>query len=321
MTPLRTAFAALIALALSGGFTTAAEKAPAAKATLTDGALTVDIVDLSPRFLAWYAAAKDAPDADARFRLWNELYGFAAVPPGPQGEAIARKLVDGAWPRYGQAVTPAKAGAAGMQPQPMAILRKVSEVLGLKEPAHIELITYVGGFEDNAFSYRAQLPVVAIPLESQAEVRNLLLAHEGTHAIHMIVGRLSGGWERSVAATMLQEGLAMHVTREAFPGRPTATYVSHDPAWLAASRAKERAILEDLRGKLALSDSATVMSVTMATSPVTGLNREAYYGGWRIVEQMRKDGLSLADIARIPEADMPAQVGHAIAELLAAKPS
>jgi len=282
--------------------------------------LTVDIVDLSPRFLAWYAAAKEVPEADARFKLWNELYGFAAVPPGPQGAAMARTLVDNAWPRYGEAVTPAQAGAAGMRPQPMAILRRVAEVLGADEPVHIQLVTYIGGFENNAFSYRGELPVVAIPLESPPETRSRYLAHEGTHAVHMILGRLAGGWERSVAATMLQEGLAMHVTREVFPGLPTETYVSAAPGWWRASQAKERLILADLRSKLTKSDSDSVMGVTMAIAPASGLNREAYYGGWRVVEQMRKDGRSLADIARIPEAEMPVRVDKAIGELLARSP-
>jgi hypothetical protein len=118
---------------------------------------------------------------------------------------------------------------------------------------------------------------------------------------------------------MLQEGLAMHVTREVFPGLTVQTYVSAAPGWWEKSQAMERPILQDLRGKLALSDSATVMGVTMGTAKVSGLNREAYYGGWRVVEQMRKDGLSLAEIARIPEADMPARVETALDELLAAR--
>jgi hypothetical protein len=313
------AFLATVAALTLAASAAAAEKAPPRRSTLTDRALTVDIVDMSPRFLAWYAAAKDVPDPDARFKLWQDLYGFAAAPPGPAGEAMSRKLVDNAWPRYAEALAPAEAGAAGMQPQPMAILQKVATVLGLKDPVHIQLITYIGGFEDNAFAYRGELPTVAIPLESKPEMRKLFVAHEGTHAIHMEVARLSGGWERSVAATMLQEGLAMHVTREVFPGLPIETYVSFAPGWWTGSQAKERAILQDLRGKLDQSDGATVMSVTIAVAPASGLNREAYYGGWRAVEQMRKDGLSLADIARIPEAEMPARVGKAVDELLAAR--
>ena len=82
----------------------------------------------------------------------------------------------------------------------------------------------------------------------------------------------------------------------------------------------ERPILEDLRAKLGKSDSSTVMSVTMGTAQVSGLNREAYYGGWRVVEQMRKDGLTLAQIARIPEPEMPARVAKALGEILAQPP-
>jgi hypothetical protein len=315
-TLLRAFLAGLAALTLAAGVAQA-EKAPAKLSTLTDGQLTVDVVDLSPRFLAWYAAAKHVGDADARFKLWQDLYGFAAVPPGALGETMSRRLVDGAWPRYGSAVAAAEAGAAGMQPQPLAILHRVAEVLGVNAPVHIQLITYIGGFEDNAFTFRGALPTVAIPLESSPGARERMLAHEGTHAIHMEVARLSGGWERSVAATMLQEGLAMHVTREVFPGLPVETYVSAAPGWWKGSQAKERVILQDLRGKLAASDSASVASVTLDVAPASGLNREAYYGGWRVVEQLRKDGLSLAEIARIPEADMPAKVGRAVDELLA----
>ena len=88
---------------------------------------------------------------------------------------------------------------------------------------------------------------------------------------------------------------------------------------VASQPDKERPILEDLRSKLAAGDSAAVTSVTLGVSPASGLNREAYFGGWRVVEQMRRDGLSLADIARIPEAEMPARVGKAVDELLAAR--
>ena len=53
--------------------------------------------DLSPRFLDFYAAAQGATP-DARFGIWKDRYDFAAVPPTPQGDAIARKLLDAAWP-------------------------------------------------------------------------------------------------------------------------------------------------------------------------------------------------------------------------------
>jgi len=94
------------------------------------------------------------------------------------------------------------------------------------------------------------------------------------------------------------------------PG-PARRALPHRRAQVVASQPdKERPILEDLRSKLAASDSAAVTSVTLGVSPASGLNREAYFGGWRVVEQMRRDGLSLADIARIPEAEMPRPGGQ-----------
>ncbi|MGZ3276362.1 MAG: hypothetical protein ACXU8Z_21575 [Caulobacteraceae bacterium] len=298
-----------------------AAKAPPNTVTLKDGRLTVQVVDLSPRFLAFYDAAKGVPDAATRFKLWQELYGFAAVPPTPEGQAMARRLVDGAWPRYGEAVAAAQAGAAGMSPQPMAILHRVAELLGLDAPATIKLVTYVGGFEDNAFTARADLPTVAIPLEIAGPTRARSLAHEGTHALHMTIDNLSGGWERSVAATMLQEGLAMQVSRAALPGATLEAYVSNRPGWWQQCQAKDRAILMVLREKLARSDSETVASVTILKGPKAGIEREAYYGGWRVVERMRANGMTFAQIARIPEAEMPARVGEVLDQLLAAPPA
>ena len=50
-----------------------------ARYELTEGPLKVRVVDLSPKFLAFYEAAKDEPDADKRFALWKSLYGFAEI--------------------------------------------------------------------------------------------------------------------------------------------------------------------------------------------------------------------------------------------------
>jgi hypothetical protein len=116
---------------------------------------------------------------------------------------------------------------------------------------------------------------------------------------------------------MLQEGLAIEVSRAVAPGQPLEAYLSHRPGWLAEARARDRVILQELRGKLEAKDAAAVSSVTILKSPQSGVERIAYYGGWRVVQRMRQDGLSLAEIARIPEAEMPARVGKVLDELLA----
>jgi hypothetical protein len=64
-------------------------------------AINLEVVDLTPRFLAFYEAAQAVDtDADVRWRLWQEHYGFAAVPPTPDGQALARRLLDEAWTAY-----------------------------------------------------------------------------------------------------------------------------------------------------------------------------------------------------------------------------
>src|SRR5690606_26832582 len=61
----------------------------------------LDVIDLTPRFLDFYErASHEGLDPDARWTLWQEAYGFAAVPPTPEGSRAARALLDAAWDRY-----------------------------------------------------------------------------------------------------------------------------------------------------------------------------------------------------------------------------
>jgi hypothetical protein len=275
--------------------------------------------DIAPRFLDFYEAAKDVPDADARFAIWKAKYGFAAVPPTPEGQAMARQLVDAAWPKYAAALPTIRAGAKAMRPEPLSVLQAVAAVLKPDEAVTVRVNTYVGGFEPNAFTYSMKgVPVVSVPLELSPEQRTLIFPHEMTHAVHMAIGKLSGGWERTIGTTALQEGLAMQVTREVVPGRPVTEYVSADPGWWDKVLANRKAILQGLKPDLDKKDAQTVFKYTIGDG-ATGLHREAYATGWFVVERLRKDGMSLAQIARIPEADMPAVVGRAIDEILAEK--
>lgn len=281
--------------------------------------VTVEIDDQSPRFLAWYDAAKAAPDANARWELWQKMYGEAAVPPTAQGREMAHRLVDSAWPRYESALPAARAGAARLAPGTAATLNKVAALLGLERPSRIRVKTIVSGFENNAYAFRADVPVLVLPLES-TEPDSLRIAHEGTHAVHMLIANLGGQWERSVAATALQEGLAMHASCEVMGGnRPEFECVGGmGPDGWAAMNAKRAPMLEGVRQDLAKSDAQSVAKYTYGMGN-TGQRREAYAIGWWVVAQLRKDGMTLAQIAHVKEADMPAVVEQAVAKILAAK--
>ena len=293
-----------------------AKKVPAARSEVTDGQRRLHIVDLSARFLDFYQAAANV-DADSRWQLWSEKYGFAAVPPTPEGMQIARKLLDEAWPRYPQALPLIRKGVAAMEPRPDAVLKKVADVLGLEGPFEMQVTAYVGAFDGNAFTAaQDRMPIVAVPLEMDAAQRALVFPHEMTHAVHIATAGLSGGWERSIAETIVQEGLAMHVAQIVSPGRDVRAYVEHKEGWYDAAMAKSDAILRGLLPELEKADSPTVFRYTMGTG-TTGLEREAYVAGWLVVGELIEEGKSFPEIARVPSADMPRLVRATIERILA----
>lgn len=313
---MRTLFVLLGGILLAATPPLLAEKLPPARSEQVDGQLKVEISDVTPRFLAFYEAARTAPDAAARFTLWNEHYGFAAVPPGPRGEAMARQLLEQGWPRYAAALPQIRRGAAIFGNEPIETLRAVVRVLGAEGPQTIRLTTYVGAFEDNAFSAGGEPPMIAFPVEMNPTMRQAVMAHEFTHAVHLRLAGLTGGWERSIAATLMQEGLAMHVSREVVPGRPEAAYTEHEPGWWARVSARKADVLRDVLPALARRDGETVFAFTIGEGP-SGFHREAYAAGWWVIADLRRRGMSLAQIARIPEADMVRVATEAINRMLA----
>lgn len=295
-----------------------------ALATMSGGviaapAVSITVKDLTPKFLTFYRAAAGAHlSAEQRFKLWKQDDGFAAVPPTPQGDQIARKLLDVAWPKYPSALSRIEKGAAGIQPSPQATLRRVADLLQADEPIHITLVVYVGAFEGNAFTAGGPKGVtVALPVEQSARQRGPAMTHEFTHAVVIATGYSSGGWVRTIAETVLQEGLAMHVAQHFYPDRPVKTFVEmpSEPGWLARSERLQPQILRDVKTALRSDKSSDVMRFTMGVGP-SGIDREAYYAGWKVVGYWLSHGLTYADIARIPEADAPARVGAAIEAIL-----
>lgn len=313
---MRVTLALLGGIALSLGAPLLAEKLPPVRTEQGDARLKVEIADITPRFLAFYEAARGAPDANARFALWSEHYGFAAVPPGPRGEELSRRLLDRGWPRYAAAMPLIRRGAALFGNEPIETLRAVARILEAEGPVTVRLTAYVGAFDDNAFSSGGDPPNIAFPIEMAERQRRLIMTHEFTHAVHIKVAGLSGGWERSIAETLLQEGLAVHVARELNPGLGTlAAYIQHRPGWWAGLSARRTEVLRGVLPVLAQKDGETVFRFTMGQG-TTGNEREAYAAGWWVVEHLRRRGMSLARIARIPEGEMVGIVTGAINRML-----
>lgn len=292
-----------------------AARVPAIELERKVGHLSIDVVDLSPRFLDFEKAAVGS-SPDERFAIWKKRYGFAAVPPTPEGDAMARKLLDEAWPRYAQNLARLAEGAAAMRPDPVPLIGRVAMLLGLDQPARMKLIAYVGMFENNAFTSFEEggVPTLALPVESPPDRAMLLSAHEGTHAVHILTAKLSAGYERSIARIVFEEGLAMHASRALLPGHPEPYYTEAEPGWHASTQARIIPILGGIEPSLESKAIPDILRFTFGKGS-QGFQREAYAAGWAIIGQLLRDGYSLAELARIPEEKIPETVRRAMVEL------
>jgi hypothetical protein len=276
----------------------------------------VAITDLSPRFLAFYDSARaKSLDASERWILWKRLYGFAAVPPTPFGDSLARRLLDSAWTRYPDSLPRIRKGVASIGVNPDVALRRVVALLGCGQNTHVRLIAFVGGFEDNAFAFSTDgVPTIAIPIEAGDPQKSMI--HEFTHAVHRSSGcaDFRSGYGQSLGELVVSEGLAMRVAEALVPGRPEYSYVAHKQEWLDIARARRDAILNGIRDHVADAGAAVVQRFTFGGG-TTGLSREAYYAGWEIVGELLRTGMSFHDIATTTPTHFPALIGQAVASL------
>lgn len=270
------------------------------------------VVDLTPKFLDFYECAKDV-DQERRWTLWKERYGFAAVPPGEQGEKLARELLDRAWPRYADVIPHLrtwKPDASRLEER----LRQVKDLLGCGGDVELTVLFFVGCFDGNAFVAPTGGGGMALCLPVEEGESEITFTHELTHIVHGKTAGLSLAWERTVGTTILQEGLAMHASRVLVPGQPDEAYTCElTPNWLQSCRERWEEIRTGILPSLEDSTSETVYHFTIGPG-TTGLGREAYYVGWRVVFQLLTRGMTFQEIAAIKEADMPETIRKALTE-------
>ena len=276
----------------------------------------IQVTDLTPKFLRFYEAAQQQhADEAQRWQLWKQMVDFAAVPPTPEGEKMARKMLDDAWPRYPQVMTEIRAGAKGIQPPPESIVQSVATLLKATVPIDLKLAVFVGNFDDNAFTApgKDQVPTVAVPVEAPEKGR--LLAHEFTHVVEAEQAHLSLDWQRSIAHTIFVEGLAMRATASLYPGLAPKDYiVETSPGWYDKAREREAQIIADIQPHVDASDSDSVMRYTMGTGGA-GIDREAYYVGWIVIGDLLQHGWDFSRLARVQDAEMPKLVQESLNRL------
>ncbi|HVV64543.1 MAG TPA: hypothetical protein VHC42_03675 [Rhizomicrobium sp.] len=291
----RRAASAFIFLCFLGGAASASQAVP-----------RLEIDNRAPKFEAFYAQAKSKPE-ETRFELWRKDYGLAAVPPGPEGDEMARKLLDGAWEKYPALVPKLDALERAAEKVAREMFAKDNEILGTADnPIRTRLILYVGQFDNNAFTVP---PMDGKPATVLMPVENInlriALAHELTHSIELQLTPVKNSFGAPVGETMFLEGLAMRVSQRAVPGLADSAYTSmpNEPEWMPNCVARKEAILKGIAADLDKSGRDVAMKYTFGKGN-TGMEREAYCAAWFVMGDLLKSGRTLPELARVPEDKM-----------------
>jgi Predicted Zn-dependent protease (DUF2268) len=265
----------------------------------------VEIDDRVPAFVRFYTHATAVPrDSTARWLLWRSEYGIAAVPPGPEGDAMARTLLESAWPRYPPLIVSLPLLESQAKSTAEDVFAKTNTLYATgAAPIRTKLVLYVGQFDNNAYTIPSMSgnPVtVMMPVE--AEHVQLLLAHEIAHSISMQLAPIRNSFGGPVGETVFLEGLAMRTAQKTVPGLPDTAYtqMADDTDWLSRCLQSKRVVLAGIELDFDKADRASAVKYTFGAGN-TGLRREAYCAGWILVGRLLETGWTLPELARIPE--------------------
>lgn len=275
----------------------------------------IEVINLVPKFLSFYNEAKrESIDSNKRWELWKERYGFASVPPGDEGIKMARDLLENAWNRYPNHIDYLKEWEPNNQ-KAYDFLTYIQYQLGCNEAIDIVLIYFVGAFDKNAFvaPYDQNRLAVCIPIESGDS--DITLAHELTHIVHSKTANLTGAWERSIATLIIQEGLATRMSKVIVPNEHDTAYIEYTSGWLESCHQYKNQIITGIIPYLKLSSSEVISQFTFGNGS-TNHEREAYYVGWLLVEQLLEDGMTYKEIAHIQEVELDQFVNQYLVRLL-----
>jgi hypothetical protein len=228
---------------------------------------------------------------------------MAAVPAGPEGDAMARKMLDAAWPRYPSLMPTLPSLARAAEEGAREVFDTDLAVLEARDaPIHTKLILHVGQFTDTAYSVpplEGEPATSVMPVENSAYRR--VLAHELAHTIHF---QLAGGidpYKSSLGQMMFIEGLAMRVAQRAEPGRIDADYAAMpgDAEWMPRCFANKDRIIRGILADLDKTEPKIEFKYTFGKGN-SGMQREVYCAAWFAFNALLDHGQSLPELARLP---------------------
>lgn len=271
---------------------------------------TLDVVERVSKFQSFYKEAAGT-DPETRWALWQKDYGHAAVPPGPEGEKMARTGLDAAWDKYPALIPQLPALTKTATDTANDTFTRINAVLKTDgTPIHAKYVLFVGQFDENAYTIP---PMDGNPATVMMEVEmkqlKTITAHELAHAVHGQLAGVKNSFGGPIGETLFLEGLAMHTTKAVVPGLPDYAYVA-DEKWFATCTEKKAAVLAGIAPDLEKSGREIAMKYTFGQGN-NGMQREAYCAAWFVFANLLKTH-TLSELARVPEDQMVATIKAAM---------
>lgn len=264
----------------------------------------LEIIDLVPNFIKFFDLANhDNITEKERWYLWKEHYNFAALPPG-FGEQ-ARNQLNKVWSLYKSNIEQIRSWKPN-QIQFKEYLSKIQKLLGYEENVQLIIVFFIGAFDNNAFvaPYNQDKSALCLPIENK--LSDITLVHELTHIVHAKTASINLNWKRPLAELILEEGLALHMSKYLVPGENDEAYIEtrEEQGWLNSCHEHRTEIISGIKPYLFDSESNTLNRFTFGEGS-TGHRREAYYAGWELIDSVLRKGISFEELASISADNIP----------------
>ncbi len=288
---------------------------------------TLRLVSLVPEFLALYREAEQEesraqarareegrsldPDTVAHIRrtIWEramEPWSYRLA----RGESVRWEAEDleSAWARYARAMNGIRSAEGRVFSQAEDAFREASRVLRLDRPLEVDLILYVGTFDEPpAFRLRNGSYTLLIPAEDLPTQLRPLFLDLFTRALHARLGGRPPEGRLSLAQHLFLRGLALRVHEEVDPGQEAESYLLRSRSWLLSAEQRDEAIISGMKERLEESDPERIERLRRG-SGVSGLEGEFDFMAWRLSGLLLMDGWTLDRLARVPESEVAALV-------------
>lgn len=265
----------------------------------------IQIVSLIDKFLDFYDSSESITDFKEKFKIWEEKYGFAAVPPGDNRQETVYKLFTENYSKYKKSLGKIKKFKPNEE-KVNKILNEIKTLLAFEGCLDFVIIYFVGFFENNAFvaPYDGGKLALCLPVENNLSELNddILLAHELTHIVHNNILKSEAKWTRKLSFAILQEGLAMKTSQCIVPGLSEYNYLASDEKWFNECMKLKGKIIDGIISYLDSEDGEILFKFTIGEGTTKNV-RELYIVAWVLFSKLLDSGFTLQKLANVIESD------------------